>query len=787
MKVLLSFFIAYSVCLSGIGQPLQPEIICYASNEVAHTRILPRHAVSRTTQEPTSQFIVTYNGFSPQAQAAFQYAVDQWSYLIKSEVPIRITATWQSLDAGVLGSASANGYRRNFKNAPNPNIEYPMALAEKLARQNLNGAFESDIVANFSSNIDWYYGTDANPPAGTYDLVSVVMHEIGHGLGIAGSFGANAGAQIADHSLITGFPGVYDAFLHIGNQQLIDRTLFDSQSTIYSAVTSSSISFRSSLAQARNVGSFPDIFSPSPFNPGSSISHLDESTFPTGTPHSLMTPFIGQAEAIHDPGEVLMAMLIDMGWEYSWFDHVAVKDTENESDVIRIETGFHTDTEIVPGSLLVHYTVDGLPSGSVALMANEEGTLAADLPNPGVSEVSYYFSATDAYGRTITSTDSYDFRIGPDTEKPTISHTPITEFRLFGKTELPTFDITWDDNVAVAQAELLYRVNGGQTSSLDLLQSAPQIPVELTSLSFGDIVSYQIVVTDASSNQNVATLPAEGFVDMLIIDVIQESYTTDFETDGGRTFNGSSFSVRAETNFDGLAYHSEHPYANAPTSAGINKTLTFLGDIIMAENPVIIEYQDIALIEPGVTGSVFGNSAFRDFIALEASSDGGNTWTPLLGYDARFDPSWLAVYNGEILDGLSTGQGDEALFRNHQVVLSDYFPTGTILKLRFRLFANATANGWGWAMDHFSIRYLETVSAPLSQRERFFYPNPVNDRLHIYNPEQFQLAEILDSRGKTVLTLVKPTEIELSHLPTGIYFLKLTSTEKSFTQKIIKE
>ena len=33
------------------------------------------------------------------------------------------------------------------------------------------------------NNINWYYGIDSNKPANTIDLLSVVMHEIGHGLG----------------------------------------------------------------------------------------------------------------------------------------------------------------------------------------------------------------------------------------------------------------------------------------------------------------------------------------------------------------------------------------------------------------------------------------------------------------------------------------------------------------------------------------------------------------------------------------------------------------------------
>src|SRR5258705_11341019 len=41
-----------------------------------------------------ANFVVTYNGFDPQSQAAFQAAIDIWSNTIVSPAPIRIIANW---------------------------------------------------------------------------------------------------------------------------------------------------------------------------------------------------------------------------------------------------------------------------------------------------------------------------------------------------------------------------------------------------------------------------------------------------------------------------------------------------------------------------------------------------------------------------------------------------------------------------------------------------------------------------------------------------------------------
>ena len=77
---------------------------------------------------------------------------------------------------------------------------YAAALANELSGGDVNGA-TSEIVAVMNSDvdnstvlgaIDWYYGTDGNPPetspgSGKFDedFVTVVLHEVGHGLGFS--------------------------------------------------------------------------------------------------------------------------------------------------------------------------------------------------------------------------------------------------------------------------------------------------------------------------------------------------------------------------------------------------------------------------------------------------------------------------------------------------------------------------------------------------------------------------------------------------------------------------
>ena len=67
----------------------------------------------------------------------------------------------------------------------NPRVFYPVALAEKIAGKSLNTDLEGDLVLTINSSVNWYMGTDGQTPKTKYDLVTVVLHEVCHGLGFS--------------------------------------------------------------------------------------------------------------------------------------------------------------------------------------------------------------------------------------------------------------------------------------------------------------------------------------------------------------------------------------------------------------------------------------------------------------------------------------------------------------------------------------------------------------------------------------------------------------------------
>lgn len=135
---------------------------------------------------------------------AFQHAAFLWGLMLDSTVEIRVVAQFSSLGANVLGSAGTTAIFNDFSVAPGfpgaafPATWYHSALADKRSGLDQLEVFgfpgEPDIGANFSSDFDFYLGLD-NQHGARVDLVTVILHELGHGLGFANFVNETTGAN----------------------------------------------------------------------------------------------------------------------------------------------------------------------------------------------------------------------------------------------------------------------------------------------------------------------------------------------------------------------------------------------------------------------------------------------------------------------------------------------------------------------------------------------------------------------------------------------------------------
>ncbi len=276
-----------------------PTITLTATYTDTPAKFVPPPATFSTNNVQTATFNVTYLGSWPQeAKNAFDYAVSIWASLLSSPVPI---------------TAGAGNYWANFSNAPRPNTWYPNALVDAIAGTNIDST-NADIVANFSSNFCcWYFGTDGNTPFDKWDFVSVVLHELGHGLGFAGSMTVSNG--LGSWGANTGWPFIYDVFTENGSQQGLITAFPNNSSQLAQQLTSGNIFFDGPNANAANDDDMPPkLYAPSTWQQGSSYSHLDEDTYGMGTAHALMTPSIANGEANHNPGSITLGIFEDIGW-----------------------------------------------------------------------------------------------------------------------------------------------------------------------------------------------------------------------------------------------------------------------------------------------------------------------------------------------------------------------------------------------------------------------------------------------------------------------------------------
>lgn len=146
----------------------------------------------------------------------FQHAANLWGAILPSTVEVLVNAQFNPLTctatSGVLGSAGPVNVFRDFAGAPIAGHWYHGALANKLVGSDLSA--NADINATFNSSLGtatclpsgWYLGVDGNE-GGQIELLPVVLHELGHGLGFSTTTSGSTG------NYLSSFPHAWDAFL----------------------------------------------------------------------------------------------------------------------------------------------------------------------------------------------------------------------------------------------------------------------------------------------------------------------------------------------------------------------------------------------------------------------------------------------------------------------------------------------------------------------------------------------------------------------------------------------
>ncbi len=791
-----------------------PPVVCYASGKVEKSFVPPPANFNLKSFEKKSEIIVDYSLFPSKAKVAFEYAVSIWEGIIESDVPIYIQANWRSLDKNVLGSAGPTEYYTNFKNTPHTNRFYPVVVVEKITKAEITDSLSPDIIANFNKDINWYYGTDGDTPDLQYDFVTVVLHEITHGLGFTGFFYIDKNQGTYGYNNI-GDAAAFDLLVIKDSNQLVDTTIFEIPSAkLRDALVYRYLYANSPTAISVNSGKEPRLYSPSEFDEGSSIYHLNDITYPTNNDNSLMTHAIGKGEAIHKPGPLTEGIMNDIGWKNMYLDFTKPKDIETiqpVSFIVSIESDYLLDT----ASLFIYYSYDNFENHRDSLpltIENSTGDFIAELiPTIETGIIHYYLLAKDTINRifklpTEAPKVLYTITIGPDNEPPVIDHSPISYFLLATNNLILTTNA--DDNLGVDTVFVEYEINGEPQQSfglsLDSFTSySGNFGFNLETLNDGDEITYSITAIDSAVAQNTTTAPDSSNFSFKVEKILDPvgGYINNFN-DSTSDFIFADFDIYTETDFEDPALHSPHPY---PSPNDNNKSFDFSA---ILKQPIIIfeagtmTFDEIVLVEPGEFQSVYGDGDFWDYVVVEGSKDYGESWSKLFdGYDARANITWKVNYNKEIIDNSSQAVGVPQWFVNREINLADNesFSIGDTILIRFRLFSDPFANGWGWAIDNLRIQIpVSSPIATLSPGNILVYPNPFNHIISVSvqvnkNIDELELdvfnmfgQKIHSTQHKNVIGEIS-RKIDLGNYADGIYFISIKENGKQvYSKKIIK-
>ena len=151
----------------------------------------------------------------------FQEAANIWSSLLPGPGIVQISAQFDPLDctatSAVLGSAGPIWVNANFPNAPytghwfnGAEVNNLMGIDDDPSDPEIDATFNSNLgQAGCLTGVSFYYGFDGKEGA-NIDLLAVLLHEFGHGLGFLTVTDETSGQQCCGSTL---HPAAWDKYL----------------------------------------------------------------------------------------------------------------------------------------------------------------------------------------------------------------------------------------------------------------------------------------------------------------------------------------------------------------------------------------------------------------------------------------------------------------------------------------------------------------------------------------------------------------------------------------------
>jgi len=339
-----------------------------------------------------------------------------WGLLLAENVNVVVKATFDPLTCsattGTLGSAGPDYiYLRN-------GYWYPGPLYVALGG---GGGSQATISAQFNSDVGtqstclggkpFYYGFDHTYSRSTYvaDLLEVVMHELGHGLGFI-SFVDQSGAGTADSKGVAHL-GVFDQFIYDETQGLFWNQMTAAQRAT-SALNDGHLVWNGQnvnnaagflTAGRTSPGGHVRLYAPTTWDDGSSVSHWDT----TASPNLLMEPYAtGSTRGYTD---LTTCVLYDIGWTGGHCPDIASTRAAPVASDQSVSTAKDTAVTITlaatdPGGNTLSYSVVAAPAHGQLSGGGVTRTYTPDTGYTGAD--SFTFEANDGFASSNVATVS---------------------------------------------------------------------------------------------------------------------------------------------------------------------------------------------------------------------------------------------------------------------------------------------------------------------------------------------------------------------------------------------
>lgn len=728
-------------------------------------------------------FTLNYRNIPDSMKPAVAAACAVLDGLIDSDVNIDVSVSGKQAGNAVGAYTQSTLFIHDFDGALKSGVLYPLCLAEKLARKELNGPSDVDMKIVINLQAKWYVGTDGKCPDDRYDLFSVVLHEICHGLGVTTSLlveqsktdNDTLGSLWTGTAEFEGQPTVFDAF--VWYKDSLPIVAINEGTELYSALVDSLL-FDNELFRFMTGGVAP-LFSPYPYNQGSSVIHLEQ----LDVVPSLLNRSIDKGVVLHDLNFIEKWMLYALGWKTIFVEHDKLPDSEDLYDSVPIRCKLVNELPYNESSVRLHYSYDGFKNEKVVQpeVAGKEYTYKIP-PFSFEHSVDYFYSLTDTAGRVLKFPVKgyYTYSRGTDTIAPLIEHSPLLTLDLNEKSTLFVADIT--DNAQVEEAYVEFILPGSSDTLRYMLNKSGDVYSYLLQFDGRFVenasIQYRLLATDNASEKNNTYYPKSGFFNASLI-MPRNSFFTDFVETDADYFAFDGFSIRQPDGFASLALHTDHLYRNSGLQGDtLLYTASLKVPIVIQEHDAYMIFDEIAMIEIHQFGAKFGEYGFWDYAIVEGSKDGGETWHAFEfeGYDASKHSLWQDAYVSEIVDSASHknsfAYADESFYVRDTIDLraNKYFRAGDVVNIRFRMMSDAYSYGWGWAIDNLSIQ-PNAVSVHDYDTRLEIYPQFCDGRLYVSADKGIASWRIIDVSGRVLLSgQGNIGQIDVSGLTHGMYF-----------------